>query len=267
MAAVFTDINRDKYGVVRGKCKDCPEDCPEYSQPVLRHNCTYCGCPAGQHERVEPRPELIIKTEPGEEEEEEAGSPGRSNGGPTPGPSRRPDGWTTDRGRPGPSRRNESPNDTTTHQGQSRPVSQKGCKTLFDNTGVEYSQLERHLSKTECGVFTIRWKGKIIYVGEPKKTPILSSLRSIFVGGSNQAISSFLKILRSDLRSAHIKIAWLKHNGDDPHLKTCKEGKKGLSYRQCLSKLQGRNPRDVLKGIMRENIIDLGGQQVLESYL
>ncbi|XP_067650911.1 uncharacterized protein [Haliotis asinina] len=254
MAAVFTDTNRDKYGVVRGRCKDCPEDCPEYSQPVLRHNCTYCGCPAGQHERVEPRPELIIKTEPGEDEE--AGCPGRTNGGPTQGPSRRPDGWTTVQVWPGPSRRNESSNDSTTHRGQWRTVSQRRCKTLFENNGVQYSQLERHLSRTECGVFTILWKGKIIYVGEPKKTPILTCLRSIFTGGSNQDISKCLKNVPNVLKSAHIKIAWLKHIDDDPHPKTCKEGKKGMSYRQCLSNLQGVKPRDVLKGLMREETIN-----------
>ncbi|XP_046575512.1 uncharacterized protein LOC124283491 [Haliotis rubra] len=251
--AVFTDINRDKYGHVRGRCKDCPEECPQYSQPVLRHNCTYCGCPAGQHERVEPRPELIIKTEPEEEKER---SRGRRGGRLTLGPSRRPDGLTTVPPQPGPSRRNESPNDSTTHRNQSQTVIQKGCQTLFENDGVEYSQLERHLSRTDHGVFTILWKGKIIYVGEPKKTPLLSNLRSIFTGGSSQDISRCVKGLPRNLVQEHVRVAWLKHVDDDPHLKTCREGKKRMSYRQCLSNLQARNPRDVLKGLMRKLAIN-----------
>ncbi|XP_046560047.1 uncharacterized protein LOC124269075 [Haliotis rubra] len=247
--AVFTDTNRDKQGVVRGRCKDCPEECREYSQPVRRHNCTYCDCPAGNHERVEPRPELIIKTEPGEEE---ARSPARRDGGPTPGPSRRPDGLTTVPPQPGPSRRNESP-----HRDKSQTVIQKRCKTLFEDDGVQYSQVKRQLSRTERGVFTILWKGKIIYVGEPKKTPILPYLCSIFSGGSTQDISKCLKNIPSVLKRAHIRIAWLKHKDDDPHLKTCREGKKGISYRRCLSNLQGEKPRDVLEGLMREETINL----------
>ncbi|XP_046575513.1 uncharacterized protein LOC124283492 [Haliotis rubra] len=246
--AVFTDINRDKYGVVRGRCKDCPEECPQYSQPVLRHNCTYCGCPAGQHERVEPRPELIIKTEPGEEE---ARSPGRRDGRPTPGPSRRPDGWTTVPPQPGPSRRNESP-----HRDESRTVIQVVRRYLRMRVS-SILKLRDTSAEQKRGVFTILWKGKIIYVGDPKKTPILTCLRSIFNGGSNQDISKCLKNLRNDLKRAHVRIAWLKHKDDDPHLKTCREGKKGLSYRQCLSNLQGEKPRDVLKGLMREETINL----------
>ncbi|XP_067651965.1 uncharacterized protein [Haliotis asinina] len=249
--AVCIDTNKDKRGVVRGRCKDCPEDCLEYSQPVHRHNCTYCGCPAGQHERVEPRPERIIKTEPGEEE---AGSPGQSNGGPTPGPSRRPGGLTTDRGRPGPSRRYESPNNSTTHRGQSRPVSQKRCKQLFESEGIAYSQLKRHLSATEHGVFTILWKEEIIYVGNPKKTPMLSNIRSIFTGGNTQDIGKYLKSLPKDLVRQHARVAWLKHIDDDPHRRTCREGYKILSYQQCLSKLQRRKPRDALKHLMQSTV-------------
>ncbi|XP_046560046.1 uncharacterized protein LOC124269074 isoform X4 [Haliotis rubra] len=256
--AVFTDINRDKYGVVRGRCKDCPEECPQYSQPVLRHNCTYCGCPAGNHERVERRPEPIIKTEPGEEE---ARSPGRRDGGPTPGPSRRPDGSTTHRNQsrtviqiqaqPAPSRRNRSPIVSRTLRDPWGIVTQKRCKTLFESESVDYSQLERHLSKTDHGVFTILWKGEILYVGEPKKTPILSNLRCIFTGGSSQDISKCLKGLPRNLVQEHVRVAWIKHVDDDPHLKTCREGKKRMSYRQCLSNLQARKPRDVLRGLMQ----------------
>ncbi|XP_046347330.2 uncharacterized protein LOC124127964 [Haliotis rufescens] len=233
--AMFTDINRDKYGVVRGRCRDCPEDCPQYSLPVLRHNCTYCGCPAGQHERVEPRPEHIIKMEPGEEG---AGSPGRSDDRPPRGPSRR--------AQPSTSRRNESPTGSRNHQDTSRTVIQKRCQTLFEDSGVTYSHLQRNLTKTQRGVFTILWKGNIIYVREPKKTPLLTNLRGIFTGGSQQDISKYLKSLANDLKEKHVRIAWLTHMDDDPHCQTCREGRKKLSYRHCVSNLQSKDPRKVL---------------------
>ncbi|XP_048253539.1 uncharacterized protein LOC125381167 [Haliotis rufescens] len=233
--ATFTDINRDKHGVVRGKCRDCPEDCPQYSQPVLRHNCTYCGCPAAHHERVEPRPELIIKIEPGEEG---AGSSGRSDDRPPRGPSRR--------AQPSTSRRNESPTGSRNHQGTSRTVIQKRCKTLFVDAGVTYYHLQEKLTKTQRGVFTILWKGKIIYVGEPKKTPLLTNLRGIFTGGSQQDISKYLKSLPNNLKEKHVRIAWLTHMDDDPHCQTCREGRKKLSYRHCVSNLQSKDPRKVL---------------------
>ncbi|XP_071092241.1 uncharacterized protein [Haliotis cracherodii] len=245
---MVTDINRDKYGVVRGKCRDCPEDCPRYSQPVLRHNCTYCGCPAGQHERVEPRPELIIKMEPGKEG---AGSPGRPVGRSQPGLSRKQDGLPTAQAQPRSSRRNKSPIVSRKHPDTSEAVTKKRCETLFEDTGVNVSLLKRNLRKTKRGVFTILWKRYIIYVGEPKKTPMLSSLRSIFAGRSNQAISTFLKSLPKDLKKKHIRIAWLKRMDDDPHRQTCGKGKKKVvSYRQCISKLQGKTPKDMLRYYM-----------------
>ncbi|XP_046343676.2 uncharacterized protein LOC124124533 [Haliotis rufescens] len=246
--AMFTDINRDKRGVVRGRCRDCPEECSQYSQPVLRHNCTYCGCPAAHHERVEPRPELIIKIEPGKEG---AGSPGRSDDRPPRRPSRRPDGWSKAQVQPSTSRRNESPTDSRHHQYTSRTVIQKRCKTLFVDAGVTYSHLQEKLTKTQRGVFTIKWEGKIIYVGEPKKTPLLTNLRGIFTGGSQQDISKYLKSLSNDLKEKHVRIAWLTHVDDDPHCKTCREGKRKLSYRHCVSNLQSKDPRKVLLDLKR----------------
>ncbi|XP_048253538.1 uncharacterized protein LOC125381162 [Haliotis rufescens] len=246
--AMFTDINRDKRGVVRGRCRDCPEECSQYSQPVLRHNCTYCGCPAAHHERVEPRPELIIKIEPGKEG---AGSPGRSDDRPPRRPSRRPDGWSKAQVQPSTSRRNESPTDSRHHQYTSRTVIQKRCKTLFVDAGVTYSHLQEKLTKTQCGVFTIKWEGKIIYVGEPKKTPLLTNLRGIFTGGSQQDISKYLKSLSNDLKEKHVRIAWLTHVDDDPHCETCREGKRKLSYRHCVSNLQSKDPRKVLLDLKR----------------
>ncbi len=69
--SMFTGTSLDKRGVARGECRDCPDDCSEYSQPLHRNACDYCECPAGRHVRVEAKPDQLIKIEPGMEEDEE----------------------------------------------------------------------------------------------------------------------------------------------------------------------------------------------------